>query len=147
MKRDGSRHQALAVMRRISTLGRPRLISRHKGLPVARKSFRHRGRCTSLSAPATLSSALAQAKNCLMAAWSSTAEQNTPPAACRGGATQSPKMAVIFLGESRIVGQLGQAHLVWLQAALVPNPLHRCFRADSNDVAPSGLQRTIGAVP
>ena len=54
-----------------------------------------------------------------MAAWSSTAEQNTPPAACRGGATQSPKMAVIFLGESRIVGQLGQAHLAFLEGALL----------------------------
>jgi hypothetical protein len=34
----------------MSTLGRPELISRHRGLPVARKSFRHCGTCPSLSA-------------------------------------------------------------------------------------------------
>ena len=71
MKRDGSRDQAWAsehasegtghrrgVTRRISTLGRPKLISRHKGSPVARKSLRLCGRCTALSGATTLSSAM-----------------------------------------------------------------------------------------
>jgi hypothetical protein len=55
---DGFRNRASAVTRRVSTLGRPKLLSRHMGLPVARKSFRHRGRWTLLGAATTLSSAM-----------------------------------------------------------------------------------------
>jgi hypothetical protein len=72
MKRDGSRDQASAsehasegtghakegVTRRISTLGRPKLIGRDSDWPIARKSLRLCGRCTSLSGATTLSSAM-----------------------------------------------------------------------------------------
>ncbi len=50
---DGCRDQVWAVTRRISILGRPKLISRHSGLPVARKSFWHCGMCASRSAATT----------------------------------------------------------------------------------------------
>jgi hypothetical protein len=52
--KEGTEHAKEGVARRISTLGRPKLISRQRGLPVARQSFRHYGTCTSLSARTTL---------------------------------------------------------------------------------------------
>jgi hypothetical protein len=93
---NSSPDQGSAVIRRISTLGRPKLLSKHKSLPVARKSFRHHGRCTLLGAAATLRSTMT---------WSSTSR----PAVNSPTITPSQKTTVPRC-RTRTFASRGQGH-------------------------------------